>query len=186
MRRLIGVSAICFAIAGVSAPAAAEGWDALPVLGDNYSAKPTLALIGGAMDPDFSGADTGAVYGVELSLDCPLLQPPVNRIRQQLSLTHYNDDVEITSLEINPHYVMPLVEGLELGFGPGLGVLSVDTDNGDETVFGLQAGASLHYRAGPLFLGAEARYQATTEGDFGAGDQDVNNARYMVKAGVNF
>ena len=186
MQRLIGVSAICFAMAGVSAPAAAGGWGLFPVLDDDYTAEPTFAVIGGAMDPDFSGADTDGVYGVEFSLNCPTLQPPVNRIRQQFSLMRYDDGIEITSLEINPHYVMPIAQGLELGFGPGLGVLSVDTDNGDATAFGLQAGASLHYRAGLLFLGAEARYQATTEEDFGDGDQDVNNVRYMVKAGVNF
>lgn len=186
MRRWIGGTALCVAMAGLSSPALAQDWELLPVLGDDYRAKPTLAVIGGAMDPDFPGAGSDAAYGVELSIDCPTLKLPKNKIRQQFSLMQYDDDVEITSFELNPHYVMPVGGGLEFGFGPGFGVLSVDTDGSDETLFGLQAGASLHYRAGNLFLGAEARYQVTTEEDFGNGDQDADNARYMVKAGINF
>lgn len=187
MQRILRHSILAVAITGASGAASAGGWDLFPVTGADYKAEPTLAVIGGAMDPDFSDADSDALYGLELSLNCPLLQTPSNRIRQQLSVTHYDEDgLEMVSVEINPHYVVPVSDGLEFGFGPGLGVIDVDSGSDSETLLGLQAGMSLHYRRDAMFVGAEARYQVTTEEEFAGVDRDADNSRYLLKAGINF
>lgn len=186
MKKQICASLIGLAAVSASHTAAADGWEFPGFNASGYQAEPTVAFVGGVMDPDAGFADAGAVYGVELSLNCPLLQPPTNRIRQQASLTRYDEDgVEITSFEINPHYVMPMGENLEFGFGPGVGVMNVDYGSDDNTLLGLQAGASMHYREGAFFAGAEARYQVTTEERFNGVKRGVDNARVLLKVGVN-
>ena len=189
MRRIIPNTVLSVALAAASGATWAQGWE--PFAGGNpdYRAEPTLAFIGGTQDPDFDDAGSDGIYGVELSFNCPLLQPPTNRIRQQVSLTGYDEDgLEMTSLELNPHYVVPIARGLEFGFGPGVALIDAEAGGDDETLWGVQAGASLHYRAGDLFAGAEYRYQITTEEDFGnagRGDEDVDNSRFLLKAGIN-
>ncbi|HKK57383.1 hypothetical protein [Marinobacter sp.] len=186
MKKQVCASVMGLVLASASTGAAAEEWDFLAGLSDDYQAKPSLALVGGIMDPDSGSLDSGAVYGVEFSLNCPLLQPPSNRIRQQLSLTQFDEDgVEITSLELSPHYVVPMSENLEIGFGPGFGVLDVEAGPEDEMLFGVHAGASVHYRQGAFFAGAEARYLVTTEERFGGTDRDADNARVLLKVGIN-
>ncbi|XKH01119.1 hypothetical protein LG325_13685 [Marinobacter nauticus] len=186
MKKQICVSLVGLSVATASHTVAAEGWAFPGASADGYEVQPTLSLVGGVMDPDFGSAGAGDVYGVELSLDCPLLQPPSNRIRQQASLTQYDEDgVEITAFEINPHYVVPMSKNLEFGFGPGIGIMDVDAGSHDDTLLGIQAGASLHYRKDSFFAGAEARYQVTTEERFGNRDRDADNARVLLKVGVN-
>lgn len=186
MKKQVCASLIGLVVATAAPGVAAEEWDFLAGLSDDYQAQPSLALVGGVMDPDFGALDSGALYGLEFSLNCPLLQPPSNRIRQQLSLTRFDEDgVEITSLEINPHYVIAMSENLEIGFGPGFGVLDVQAGPQDDMLLGIQAGASVHYRRGALFVGGEARYQVTTEERFGGTDQGADNARVLLKVGMN-
>lgn len=175
---------------GIGAAQADGGWDLPAYNKPGYTVEPTLSLMLGRMSP---GDDlrSAAIGGIEFSLNCPTLQPPTNRIRQQFSFTRYDkNDIEINSLEINPHYVVEVAPGLEVGGGPGLGWLMVDTPTGDGNVFALQFGASAHYFAmDPLFFGAEARYQVTTEDRFfGAGSEktDVNNFRFALKVGYSF
>lgn len=167
---------------------AAEGWRFLPVMQPGFQAKPTIAGTYGVLDPDVDGAGSGSAMGVELSFDCILLQTPGNRLRQQLSYTRYDEDgVEIRSLELNPHYVFDLGGGLQLGFGPGLGYVQADADTGEDAdMLALQAGGSVHYRRGMLFLGLDARYQVTQAEDVGAGDDGADNFRALAKVGVNF
>lgn len=181
--------AISLSLALAASPAAqAQGWNWFPVADADYRAEPALAALGGIQDPDVDGVSSDGAFGVELSLNCPTLATPRHGIRQQISLTRFdNDGLELTSLEINPHYVVPVGQDLGFGFGPGLSYVSADAAGGDsDGVFGLQAGVSLHYRQGPLFLGAEARYQWTQEADLGGADTDLDNSRLMGKAGVSF
>ncbi|WP_210397813.1 hypothetical protein [Motiliproteus sediminis] len=186
MRNPAAAALLGLAVSTTAPLALAEGWSFPALTGDNYRAEPTLALIGGQLDPDVTGADADDLWGLELSLNCPLIQPPSNRIRQQASLTRYDDQgLKITSLEINPHYVVPVSEHMELGFGPGVGIMKVDSNGNDETLLGLQAGVSLHYRRDAFFFGAEARYQITDKEDFGAGKVDVDNSRVLLKVGIN-
>lgn len=185
MRRTLPLLASTLLLA--PGPALADGWSLLPATSADYEAAPTVAALGGMQDPDVSGVDAGGAYGVELSLSCPTLAPPQGRIRQQISLTRFdNDGLELTSFELNPHYLVDLGSGLALGGGPGFGYVSADSGADSDGVFALQAGLSLHYRQGPLFLGAEARYQWTQEADLGGNDTDLANSRLLGKVGWNF
>jgi len=155
----------------------AEGWEFLAGSKPGYKAEPIASLMFGQMD--FDGSDS-SIVGVELSLNCPLLQPPTNRIRQQASITSYDDSgFEIINLEINPHYVVEVAKNLEIGGGPGFGYLYSD-DTADRFAFNL--GASIHYTGLPVFLGAEVRTQFTTEDN----GNDMNNNRMAVKIGYAF
>lgn len=167
---------------------AADEWTWMAGWKDGYKGEPAISVMLGEMDPG-DNMDSDTITGFELSLNCPLLQPPTNRIRQQLSITKYDDKgTEISSMEINPHYVVEVVPGLEIGGGPGLGFLMVDTPTGNGHAFGLQLGFSAHYNLqSPLFIGAELRYQVTTEDDFGAAtESDVDNSRFALKVGYAF
>lgn len=162
----------------------AAGWRPFPVSQAGFKAEPTLAVIGGALNPSIRSADTDQALGIELSFNCIALQPPEGKLRTQVSYTKYDDSgLKINSFEINPHYLWPLGKGLEAGVGPGIGYVSGKSGGFDESALALQLGASLHYRSGPLFLGAEVRYQAT-QSDF-QGD-DLDNTRVMLKVGYNF
>ncbi len=185
------VWAAAAALAGCLAAGAAQagGWRVLPVKEPGFRAQPTLALTGGWMDPDTRLGGSTGVYGAELSFNCLLLQPPRNRIRTTLSYLRYDDSgLKLNDFELNPHYVVEVSDRLWVGGGPGIGVVKVDTSGKDATMLAFQVGASLHYRTGRLFLGAEARYQLTQSKDYGpAGglDSGVNNFRVLGKVGLN-
>jgi hypothetical protein len=175
---------LALALLGATSAAHAGGWSVLPITDPGFKAEPTLALMGGLLNPDVSGADADAAYGAELSFNCLALQPPTGKLRTQISWTKYDDaGLEIESIELNPHYLVKVGEGLEIGAGPGLGYVSGKTGAIDENAWALQVGASAHYRAGNLFLGAEARYQFTEEEFAG---EDMDNFRVMLKVGYNF
>lgn len=182
MKRLTPLAALGLVAA---MPAQAQDWQFFPAAGSDYQAAPTFALTAGTQD--YVDVDSGGVYGMELGLACPTLKPPQGQIRQQISLTRYDEDgVETTSLEVNPHYLVNLGGNWAIGLGPGLGYVQADTPAGDDSVFALQAGTSLHYRSGPLFLGAEARYQWTQSADLGGGSADMDNIRLQGKVGAAF
>ena len=168
----------------ISGTALAGDWKLMPATDASFKAEPTVSLMGGIMNPDVPGADTDSVFGAELSFNCLALQPPTGKIRTQISWTRYDEGgLELNSVELNPHYLWKVGNNLELGVGPGLGYVSGKSGALDEGVWALQAGASVHYRSGNMFLGAEARYQFTEE-DFGTSDLD--NFRVMLKVGYNF
>lgn len=179
------LNALLIAMAVVAAPAAqAAGWSLMPVTDAGFKAEPTLALMGGMLNPNVSGADADSAYGAELSFNCIALQPPEGKLRTQVSFNKYDDaGLEIQSFEINPHYLVKVGEGLEIGAGPGIGYVTAKAGAMDESALALQLGVSAHYRSGPMFLGAEARYQVTQE-EFA--NDDMNNFRVMLKVGVNF
>ena len=174
----------------MSAAAHAGEWTFLAGVKPDYKAEPALSVIAGQMSPGISGMKDGTITGIELSLNCPLLQPPTNRIRQQVSLTQYDESgTKITNIELNPHYVVEVLPGLELGGGPGLGYIMTDTPALDPNLWGLSVGLSAHYTAmGPLFLGAEYRYQVTSKKNFGGsiGKDNLNNGRFDIKVGYSF
>lgn len=170
-------------LVAVAAPAGAVEW--LPIAGEAYEARSTLSVIGGTQD--FEDGDSDTVYGLEYSLVCPSLALRSGTIRQQLSVTLYDDDgFEATSFELNPHFIVMQQGGLGIGVGPGLGYVDAESGSQSDGVFALQAGASFHYRMEALFLGAEARYQWTEDADFGDADVSLDNWRALAKLGFNF
>ena len=167
----------------------AEGWTFLPVTQSGYRAQPALSLLYGRMTPSATGFKDGNFTGLEVAFDCPLLQPPTNRIREQLSYVHYSEgNKDIDSVEINPHYVVEVSPGFEIGGGPGLAYILTNTPANDPSLWGLNIGLSAHYAPmGHLFLGAEYRYQITSDEDFGNGiKEDLNNGRFDIKVGYRF
>ncbi|SFD15593.1 hypothetical protein SAMN05660831_00916 [Thiohalospira halophila DSM 15071] len=186
MQRTLIASTVAAGLTLAAGTASAADW--FPVAEDSYSAAPSVAVVGGSQEFDSDGADSGSIAGVEFALNCPLLAVDSGRIRQQVSLTQYDEDgLETTHLELNPHYLFVDDGNLTVGAGPGFGLVQGDLDGaGDDSVFALQAGASVNYDFGPAFVGAEARYQWTTEADFGSVEEDLSNTRVMAKVGVNF
>jgi len=176
----------------LSAGASASGgagdgeWNWFAGLDDDYVMEPTASLLLGSLS--FNDGDSGSVAGVELSFNCPLLTPPTNKIRQQLSIVQYDEaGTDVTSIEINPHYVVEVSPGLFVGGGPGFGYMSIDTAGGDDSVLGVQVGGSVHYNlSDTVFLGADARYQLTQDANFGATTVSMDNWRIALKAGVSF
>ncbi len=186
MKKKILALAVGSLVLSMSASAEDKGWSWLAGLDDDYVMEPTVSLVFGSMSPD--DGDSGSVTGVELSFNCPLLQPPTNKIRQQLSVVQYDEaGVEISSIELNPHYVVEVSPGLSIGGGPGLGYVSVDSAGAEDSVLAVQMGASVHYQvAESLFLGADARYQMTDSEDSGVLSDGVDNWRVALKAGFSF
>lgn len=183
MKNSLTAIATGIAMSAMSMNASADkGWQVLAGLEDGYTPEPSIALITGPMDFE---SDDGNVTGVEVSFNCPLLQPPTNKIREQLSFTNYSKAYgEIYNIELNPHYVVEVSPSLWVGAGPGLGLVISNPEIGDtSTRFGVGLGGSVHYEGlGPLFLGMEARYQLTNKKD----GSDANNSRILLKVGYNF
>ena len=184
-KKAIFMSLAGILLANAGANAADKGWSPLAVLDDDYVMEPTISLLGGIMSP--SDGDSGKLIGVEASFNCPLLQPPTNKIRQQLSYTQYDESgVKVSSIELNPHYVVALTPELSVGGGPGLGFVSVDSATKDTNLFAAQVGVSAHYNLSEMvFLGGDARYQLTENEDIGGSD-GMNNLRMSLKVGVSF
>jgi len=163
----------------------------LPVAKDGYQFEPTVSLMLGTVQPSDSDADSQTIMGAELSFRCLLLQVGDNQLRQQLSFTQWEDnDFTARNLELNAHYQIDVAKATKVGFGPGVGLILTDAPVGDNpTFFSAQLGASVNYSGlGPVVLGAEWRYQLTTEESFSssASEEDMNNWRAAVKVGYNF
>lgn len=153
---------------------------------DNYCLTPSVALVGGY--GKYNNVDGDALYGVELDIACPLLALPSNKIKQQISLVYQDKNgLTTTSLELNPHVMFDLSNKVQLGVGPGLGVIFANADKSD-TAFEIGAGASLNYDVTPkMFIGLEARYMFTTEVKLATNYKDnLNNSRTLLKVGMHF
>ncbi|MFN2309920.1 MAG: hypothetical protein ABR553_09345 [Gammaproteobacteria bacterium] len=172
-------------VIALSGPAMAEDWVYMPAFKPGWEPDFTLAAVGGALDVDHAGS--GFYSGVELSLNCPWFQPPTGQVRQQFNIGTYDDDMEITSFELNPNYFMTLSPGVTFGVGPGVGYARASYRNGPtEGLWSVQASANLNYRSGSLFLGAGARYQDTRDKTLAPGVRGADNWLLSAKVGINF
>lgn len=186
--KLLAMGAAAALLAGGSAAAGEGGWRLLPMNDAGFELKPTVSVIYGVFDPDSKQGDSAEAVGVEFAFNCILLQPPTNRVRQQLSYIQYDDGgLEVSSLELNPHYTIDLTPNWAVGFGPGLGYVMADSKAGaDADMFALQVGAGAQYYRGAFFAGVEARYQVTEGKTLGVNDEGLDNFRALAKLGVNF
>lgn len=171
----------------------ADEFQALPIFtNDNYKTNIEVALVSGYMGFSNSAIDGGMMYGLEVSLDCPVFTLPGNNLlRQQISVNRYSESgLDITTIEVNPYYFIDLSDKLVFGFGPGIGGAFVDASGGKETwLFTYQAGAGLkYYITEDILLGADVRWQGSVEKDYlGTGNQEnLNNTRAMAKIGYRF
>ena len=140
----------------------------------------------GQFDPE--DADSSSLMGVEVSMECPLLQPASHRIRQQISLTQVDDDgLTVSSIELNPHHMFQLSPQFEAGFGPSLGVAKAEADGDDATEFTYGLGVSARFDITPqLFIGAELRKAWMGDMTLNGGTGNLGNTRAAVKVGYQF
>lgn len=170
----------------------ADKFQAFPIFKDpNYKPNIEVALIGGYVGFANNDIDGGEMYGLEVSLDCPVFTlPGDNLIRQQLSVNKYSkNSVDVTTLEINPYYFMHLSKDLLFGFGPGIGAALVDAPGQNTWLFTYQAGAGLKYYINKdVLVGLDVRWQGSVEKDYmGSGkDDNLNNTRTLAKIGYRF
>jgi opacity protein-like surface antigen len=176
----------------LTSTAQANEWNFLPVMDDGYQPHVAVALIGGGTQIDESGSnqsdDDATTYGVELSLDCPLLKPPHHTIRQQVSYVETDEDgLKTSSIELNPHHMFDMNDKLQVGFGPSLGFTKLETATDDDTVFTYGLGASVRYNVTPkLFVGAESRYAWSDDVDLAGVNADYDTLRLLAKVGYQF
>ncbi len=185
---LVGISLLT---ASASVCAGSDEFKLFPVFTDeNWKAKMEVAAVAGQIDFDRKGVKSGPLYGVELSFECPVFTiPGENTIRQQLELSQYDKNgLRVTLIEMNPYYHIDLTNDLVWGFGPGIGAMHADPDGSkDQWMFTVQVGTGVKYYINDFFLGADLRYQWTAEKELGSGNkQDLDNMRYLLKAGYRF
>ncbi|HHD78748.1 MAG TPA: hypothetical protein ENK98_03800 [Epsilonproteobacteria bacterium] len=152
---------------------------------DGTSSIPmSFALLGGVMKDEGSNTDWKAFYGAELAFECLLS----DSTRSQLQLTNYDHEgLQMLQLSANPHYIFNRGDAVEFGAGPHIGVARAEIGNEDDTVFTYGLGASARADIGNnFFVGAEARYEWTTDAEFSGVKDDLNNAKVFAKLGYSF
>jgi len=169
----------------VTSSAFAGDWQLLPVRDADFKPEVTVSAVAGSLDPQHGGA--GTYSGIELALNCLLLQPPSGVMRTHISLGQFDHDgLKLTDFEINPRWTVKLNQGLSFGVGPGVGLVNAEIAGHSATLFALQLGADLDYRIGPLNLGLGARWQATEGKEIQPGRSGADNALVQARIGYNF
>jgi len=164
-----------------------KSWRFFAGMEEDFVHESTISAMIGSLGPNTKIGDVGLVFGGELSFNCPIIQPPENKIRQQLSVLQYKDgDSKIQSAQINAHYVVEVDPKLWVGGGPGIGFVKVDANNRTANMMSAQLGASAHYSIDKIFIGGEVRYQMT-QGDEVGGHSDLGASSWqaLVKLGYN-
>jgi hypothetical protein len=83
------------------------------------------SVTGGMMDPKHVGS--GDAWGLELAMNCGLLQTPTGVVRTKLSVQPFDKDgLELQTVELNPRWTTPIAQDLTLGVGPGIGWVKAD------------------------------------------------------------
>jgi len=159
-----------------------------PVMQDGYKSNIGIAALGGLLKGSDSDSDYESFFGLEISLDCPILRLESGNIRQQLNITQYNHDgLKIQELNLNPHYIIPISNTTSFGIGPSYGIAKVDIGRDDDTAFTYGFGTSLRTDLGNgLFVGGEFRYTLSTDASLLGIDDDIDNTKFMIKIGQQY
>lgn len=169
--------------AGVSA-AHADGLRFLPGLDSGFKFEPTVALTGGIANAPAAKDDAVGIYGLEIGMNCGLLQTPDNRIRTQLQFNHVDQSgLKATSVELSPRYTLPLSGGFAFGLGPTLAWVNADRGLGSKDLFGYGASAGFSFRKGHYFSGLDLRYLNTADRNSNA---NFENVMLQAKVGYAF
>lgn len=154
-----------------------------------YKPQLGLSLIGGIQNNRNFDA-FAPVYGVEFSLECPLIHTRKSYIRQQFSLIRQEGkEFKTLSVEINPHYKIISKPSFELGAGPSAGLIFAKASEESKTIFSYGLGASAIYHFKKFFIGLENRYALTKEISLDDPNKEstlfgnFNNLRSIVKIG---
>jgi len=169
----------------------ADDWDFLPILDSNYRSELCLAVLGGNSHLKKDNKSSNATsYGVEVSLNCPLIKLPDNIIKQHGSIIGYSkNNIELLSFELNPYQVFEIDNGTTIGAGPSFGLTSIEIGNKDDTLLTYGLGGSIKKEINDvLFIGLNAHYLWTSE--MHIGDEhlnvDLDNLRILGKIGYQF
>jgi opacity protein-like surface antigen len=164
----------------------------LPVLKKGYRPQFGVSLVGGVQNNQ-NFDKSAPVFGVDISLQCPLLCTKKNYIRQQISIIQQNGkDLKTLALELNPQYRLISKPSFELGVGPSFGVIFAEANNDKNTAFTYGLGASIAYHLGKVFFTAESRYGLSNKIDFTDNkdnttiSNNLNNLRSVLKIGYKF
>jgi hypothetical protein len=150
-----------------------------------------LSVIGGVQNNTHFDA-WAPIYGVEFSMECPLVQTGKSKIRQQLSLILQDGkDYKSLNLEVNPHYKIIARSSFEWGAGPVAGFIFTTLRDNNKPVFNYGLGTGVVYYFKKVFIGFESRYTMTKEILFDEIDKetgynesgDLNNLRVFLKMG---
>ena len=150
-----------------------------------------LSVIGGVQNNKHFDA-SAPLYGIEFSMECPLIQTGKSHIRQQLSLIRqYGKDYKSLSLEVNPQYKIISRSSFELGAGPVAGFIFTKIRDNNKPVFSYGLGTGVVYYFKKVFIGFESRYTMTKEILFDDTDKEpgqtesgnLNNLRIFLKIG---
>ena len=161
----------------------ADGLKFFPGMSAGFKFEPTVAISAGVMNASAANDDSMAVYGLDINMNCGLIQTPDNRIRTHIQINHVDDSgVKSTSFELSPRYTLPLGSGFSVGAGPALALVMVDNGNDDKNLFGYGAVAGVNFRSGAFYAGADLRYLNTTERN----NVEFENWALLAKVGINF
>ena len=172
---------------------------AVPVLGSaqNSSSKKEfkllagLSVIGGAQNTKHFDA-WAPVYGIEFSMECPLIQTGKSHVRQQFSLMRQDGkDYKSLTVEVNPQYKIISRSAFELGVGPVAGFIFTGIRDNNKPVFNYGLGTGAVYYFKKVFIGIESRYTMTKEILLDDTDKEpgyaesgnLNNLRLFLKIG---
>jgi len=143
-----------------------------------------LALLGGVMKGEGDDAEWDPVYGAEYSFECLFSED----VRSQIQFTYYDqNDLKMYQLSANPHYIFNKGDAVEVAAGPHIGVAKAELGSEDDIVFTYGLGVSAKAAVTEnVFVGAEARYEWTTDAEFNGIEDDLNNAKIFGKIGYSF
>jgi len=188
---MVGVLLSLLLAAPVLAETSNPGFVFFPVTESSYQPNFVVAALKASVTADPYGHEDPTQTevlkgsGAEISLDCPWFQFGSNPLRQQISVVNYIQQAsQMTSLELNPHYVM--TGGVfGLGFGPGFGWIRKTSrldQTQEQTYFTLQYGVSLVMNLGFMHIAVEKRRQMSSQenGKF------LDNQRQVLKLGIAF
>ena len=156
-----------------------------PIIEESSAFIPTgIAVLGGAMKIKGYPNDWKGFYGVELSFPCLVSDSVIS----QIQITNYdNNDLKVSQINANPHYVFNLSQSSFIGVGPSIGVARLEKGNETDTVFTYGVGVSVRTNiTDSFFIGAEARYELSAETDLSGFKDDLTNAKVFAKLGYSF
>lgn len=185
MRTQLQSALVSLALLSAAHAATAGEWQFLPVQGNGYKADVVVSLAGGTMEPN--GTGSAGYVGAELAFNCLLLAPPTGAIRTKLSYGSFDHaGIKLTTLELNPRWMVNVTPALSLGAGPGLGMVTTEVAGKTKHLTAVQLGADLDYRLEHINLGLSLRRQATRTADIGAGLSRASNTLVQAKLGYAF
>lgn len=157
---------------------------------DTWNADLAVSATAGYMDIASDVGSGGPTLGLQLAFNCPVFTVPGDDVvLQQIDLNFYsNNDLKLTTLEINPRYFWNVSDGMRVGIGPGLGYMWTDIKEGkDPNLWSAQLGFDIEYRRDSLYASFGSRYQWTQRKTIGyEKNENIDNLLTTVKIGYNF